>query len=242
MNEKIKGPRKGTSMWQSWSFWLTVFFVVFVISSWLWLPFWVEYFTGRSLSKTGDVGTLGDMYGLINALFTGLSIIALVVTILIQQNEIVQSRRLARHERFESTFFKYIDLRNDLFKALEPSFANFEAGCIVANLTKNQTLGVTKRNYQYNVEQQFVIKNFVNYLEMFAIMVNAINRKKEFESRTKYYALLSAQLHVNERRFFLYHFTLTKELPPRWDELKVHILAGLTGNDIHPDFRGLLFI
>jgi hypothetical protein len=214
--------------------------VVIIFVAWLFLPHWIYKSTGL-VNDENDIGKLGDMYGLLNTLFTGLSIVALIVTILIQQKEIRDNLRISRYARFENTFFKYIDLRNALYASLENSFANFEKDIIVANLKPDETLEQTRDRYQKHVEQPDVVKNYVNYLAMFSIMVNAINTKKKLDTRIKYYTLLSAQLHINEIRFFLYHFTLSNQKPVRWNELKKYLLAGITIHAIHQDFRKLKF-
>ena len=124
---------------------------------------------------------------------------------------------------------------------MKDSFATFEQNVIDANLKPNETFEETKKRYQDHIEEPVVVKNYVNYLAMFDIMIEAINRKTEFDSRKKYYTLLAAQLHINEKRFFLYHFTLSKTKPPRWNELRVFLFAGITLDAIHPSFRNLNF-
>jgi len=37
-----------------------------------------------------------------------------------------------------------------------------------------------------------------------------------------------AQMYINEIRIFLYHFTLSKGKPPRWDGLKAFLSAGIS--------------
>lgn len=235
-----KPKKKKNGLWTKGSVLGIIAIVLVVIVAWLFLPYWIYKVTGLT-NNEGDIGKLGDMYGLLNTLFTGLSIVALIITILIQQKEIRDNQRIARYERFETTFFKYIDLRNALYSTLKDSFANFEMDVIVANLKPNETLEQTRERYQEHVEQSVVVKNFVNYLSMFTIMVDSINTKTSLNTRIKYYALLSAQLHIDERRFFLYHFTLSQQKPVRWNELKKYLLSGITIHAIHNDFRKLQF-
>lgn len=214
--------------------------IVIILASWLYLPYWIYKVTGL-LNDDGDVGKLGDMYGVINSLFTGLSIVALVVTILIQQKEIADSHRITRFERFENRFFKYIDLRNTLFRELYGSFENFEKDFIKANLKETKTLSEYQKLYQTNIEKAEVIKNFGNYLAIFEIMIKSIDAKQSEATRKKYYTLLSAQLHVNEKRFFLYHFNLSANKPTRWNEVRPYLFAGLTKDHIDSQFRNLEF-
>src|SRR5258708_33837556 len=145
-------PKKKNGLWTKGSVSGIIVIVLIVIVELLFLPYWIYKFTGLANTE-GDIGKLGDMYGLLNTLFTGLSIVALIITILIQQKEIRDNQRIARYERFENTFFKYIDLRNALYSSLEDSFAHFEADVIVANLKPNETLEQTRERYQKHVEQ-----------------------------------------------------------------------------------------
>lgn len=77
-------------------------------------------------ANNNDRGTFGDMFGAANALFTGLSFVGLIVTILLQRQDIkVQKKELDNQNRaiqvqaFENTFFRMMDI---LFKVLEEVF------------------------------------------------------------------------------------------------------------------------
>jgi len=91
-----------------------------------------------------EVGAFGDMYGGINALFSGLAFGGIILTIYLQRNELTLQRkelRLTRNEfkqqnetlknqSFENTFFKMISLHHEIVDKLEieemPLFENVE--------------------------------------------------------------------------------------------------------------------
>ncbi|WP_343680002.1 putative phage abortive infection protein [Chryseobacterium arthrosphaerae] len=71
-------------------------------------------------------GTFGDMFGFANALFTGLSVVGLLYTILLQRNDLnVQSYELKKQtdsihiQNFESTFFQMLSLFHEIVNSLE---------------------------------------------------------------------------------------------------------------------------
>lgn len=71
-------------------------------------------------------GTFGDMFGFANALFTGLSFIGLIGTILlqrkdlnIQRNEIQKQSESIHIQNFENTFFQMLNLFNSIIESTE---------------------------------------------------------------------------------------------------------------------------
>ncbi|WP_052248452.1 hypothetical protein [Chryseobacterium taiwanense] len=77
-------------------------------------------------------GTFGDMFGFANSLFTGLSFVGLLVTIILQRQDIKgQKEELERQntaiqvQGFENTFFQ---MMNILFKVMEEVFFMIKKG------------------------------------------------------------------------------------------------------------------
>jgi hypothetical protein len=92
---------------------------------------------GFSLYWVKDRGTIGDMFGTVNALFSGLAFAGIIITILLQRQELKLQRRelrLSRKEfsiqnqtlmqqRFENSFFSIYDIHMktvDSFELVEP--------------------------------------------------------------------------------------------------------------------------
>lgn len=76
-------------------------------------------------NSEADRGTFGDMFGFANAVFTGLSIVGLLYTILLQRKDInIQRDELSKQnevtyiQNFESTFFQMIALYNNFLENL----------------------------------------------------------------------------------------------------------------------------
>ncbi|MEA1850189.1 putative phage abortive infection protein [Chryseobacterium sp. MHB01] len=87
----------------------------------------------------GKRGTFGDMFGFANALFTGLSFIGLIVTILLQRKDLNTQREELKKQtnsihiqNFENTFFQMLNLFHSLIDNLE-----YDDGL---NLTKGRNI------------------------------------------------------------------------------------------------------
>ncbi|MFN1218755.1 putative phage abortive infection protein [Chryseobacterium kwangjuense] len=71
-------------------------------------------------------GTFGDMFGAANALFTGLSFVGLIVTILLQRkdlntqrDELQKQTQSINKQNFENTFFQLLSLFNSVTSSIE---------------------------------------------------------------------------------------------------------------------------
>ena len=93
--------------------WTAAIVTVVIIGLWT-----ITYFSLKDL-EPNDRGTIGDMFGSINSLFSGLALAGIILTILLQRKELkLQRKELAdtrvefkiqnetlKLQRFESTFF-----------------------------------------------------------------------------------------------------------------------------------------
>ncbi|MDH0348700.1 putative phage abortive infection protein [Aeromonas dhakensis] len=114
-----------------WSI-LLIGILAFVFSVWMYYPDLILYFQARSyVTENTGLGEFGDMYGSLNTLFSGLAFSAVVVTLLLQKQQLSisqQELRLTREEMssqsdlfaiqtqvmnqqlFEGTFFQLLKL------------------------------------------------------------------------------------------------------------------------------------
>lgn len=101
--------------------------VAIIIGLWF-----TTYFLLKDL-PANQRGTLGDMFGTINALFSGLAFAGIILTILLQRRElkyqreelketreefIIQNKTL-KNQRFENTFFNLISLHNQIVNDID---------------------------------------------------------------------------------------------------------------------------
>ena len=113
-------------------FWQAVGLISFVFLSWVGLGFYA--------STQSDPGKFGDMFGSVNALFSGLAFAGLIYAIWLQRIELKLQRReleatreelagqktqmemqnqTLRKQNFEDTFFQLLQLHNDIVNAID---------------------------------------------------------------------------------------------------------------------------
>lgn len=112
------------------NFWINLIGIVSVIAI---IGLW--YFTYCHLKDMPleERGTLGDMFGTINALFSGLAFAGIIFTILLQRKElgyqrkelqetraefVIQNKTL-KIQRFENTFFNLLELHNQIVNDID---------------------------------------------------------------------------------------------------------------------------
>lgn len=114
--------------------WLTRLIILSLIVS-LWLGCWYLLLNNQYLKDYSERGQFGDMFGVINSLFSGLAFGGIIYTILLQREELKAQReelKLTKQEfitqnetlrlqRFENTFFKLIDVHNNIVNLLKCS-------------------------------------------------------------------------------------------------------------------------
>jgi hypothetical protein len=114
--------------------------------------------TGVTLYWYDDRGTFGDMFGAINALFSGLAFAGIIVTILLQRQELELQRKeltetrkefetqntTLKVQRFESTFFNLLNNHNRLISEFSVKDKINEG----TNLAKDIMEEITSRGFE----------------------------------------------------------------------------------------------
>jgi len=111
---------------------LPIFIAIFVLCAW--------FFTWYSLGDDPKRGTFGDMFGAVNALFSGLAFIGVIFAILLQSKELKLQRKELKFTRkelkgqklqleaqnktfekqnFENTFFELLRLHNEITNSID---------------------------------------------------------------------------------------------------------------------------
>jgi hypothetical protein len=103
----------------------------------LWLSCWVLnliFFNAQGAAGPWPTrGQFGDMFGAVNALFSGLAFTGIIFTILLQREELQEQRRelrltrkefkqqniTLRQQRFENTFFNLLATHNEIVKSMD---------------------------------------------------------------------------------------------------------------------------
>ena len=111
---------------------IPIFAIIFVLGAWA--------LTWYGLVNREDRGTFGDMFGAVNALFSGLAFVGVIFAILLQSNELKLQRKELRFTRnelkgqklqleaqnstlkkqnFENTFFELLRLHNEITNSID---------------------------------------------------------------------------------------------------------------------------
>lgn len=76
-------------------------------------------------SSIGAKGQLGDSYGIINSIFSGMAFIGVILTLYFQQKELINQqdqidnqKKTENQRQFESIFFKLFEIHNNLINSL----------------------------------------------------------------------------------------------------------------------------
>lgn len=85
----------------------------------LWFGSWAFLISCYSgLTDWSQRGSFGDMFGAVNALFSGLAFAALVITVYLQSNALIQTRAEVEERSFENKFFQLIHGYNDILNGI----------------------------------------------------------------------------------------------------------------------------
>lgn len=109
---------------------VAIIVIVFIVALWLITLFSLVWFDGTTR------GTFGDMFGSINALFSGLALAGIILTILMQRqelqlqrdelketrNEFITQNETLKVQRFENTFFNLLNLHHQIVNSIDYSY------------------------------------------------------------------------------------------------------------------------
>lgn len=108
-------------------------YIIGIISVLIIIGLWYYTYCELKDMPTNERGTLGDMFGTVNALFSGLAFAGIIFTILLQRKElgyqrnelketrkefIIQNKTL-KSQRFENTFYNLVSLHNQIVNDID---------------------------------------------------------------------------------------------------------------------------
>lgn len=111
----------------------TSFIIIAIVVSIIIIGFWfLTYYQLKDLNST-ERGTFGDMFGSVNAIYSGLALAGIVLTILLQRKELKLQREELRDtrkefetqnetlklQRFENTFFNLLNQHHQIVNAID---------------------------------------------------------------------------------------------------------------------------
>lgn len=139
----------------------TIIVTVLIIGLWV-----LTYFV---LIDNDNKGVIGDMFGTINALFSGLALAGIILTILLQRTELSYQRnelketrkefkiqnKTLKIQRFENTFFNLLNLHHQIVKDIDYRYYKIpEKNSLVESLTADKEIVIINGRdvfrYRYN--------------------------------------------------------------------------------------------
>lgn len=175
-------------------------------------------------STIEKAAAFGDSFGVITSLFSGLAFAGLIVTILLQRQELKESREIFKKQKFEDAFFRLLDFYQRNLNAITivdhdsegavkhegVGALNFLQKKLVSSMqTYNEYLHEeeTKPVYEYYlfVEIQKILIRQSRYLGTLEAILSLVDEELESdEERDIYWRILASQLTVFEIKYIFY--------------------------------------
>lgn len=210
----------------------SIFFMIIVL--------WLNYLYAIKLGKDYQ-GIFGDMFGASNALFTGLSFTGLIITILLQRQEIKDTKSEVRKQseiislqQFENTFFTLIschhqiigDLRSDSYslKNGEKNYTYFEGRDVFKSLVGIIFINVENDINTFNTKFAILYEGFgdkyLHYLRNLFQIIKIVDAYRfndiediNVKEKKKYIGIIWQQLSDHEITLIFYNCAYEKENP-----------------------------
>jgi hypothetical protein len=175
--------------------------IILVIGSWLYLPFLVENITG--LKTIEERGQLGDMYNIVNSLFSGLTILGLIITLIGQRadsksaflNFVEQKEQAQRHHNEQKAQARQIF--NEQKKQIQDNFNEEINQAKVAYDAQQKEIQESKRLARIDLFND-VFFNALTLNETIASNLNTIYGKPL--ERKSYFEVIFAELDTHYKQ------------------------------------------
>lgn len=194
------------------------------------LMLWINYQYATSLGDKYQ-GIFGDMFGAANALFTGLSFTGLIITILLQRQELRETRdefikqnETLINQKFENTFFNLInnhhqivsDMRSKEYtmKQGQKLYTYFEGRSVFEHmmsiLLNNLDDDISTYNMQYHDFYRKFGYKYIHYIKNLHQIIklvdeNDFNVVDNQKQKLKYISIIWSQLSDHEIALLFYH-------------------------------------
>jgi hypothetical protein len=166
-------------------------------------------------------GVFGDSFGVVTSLFSGLAFAGIIVTILLQRQELTESREIFKLQRFEGSFFRLLDFYRknlDDIKITDHHYGHIYNGVdALSFVCKKLNEAMKKYNdflaiedgrkiyeMQLFIEVQKILIRQARYLGTLQCILELIERDMEQDERIPYWNILAAQLTAIEVKYIFY--------------------------------------
>lgn len=205
-NEKTKDKKENFFLDVRKSWWVYLVFVVLA-----WVISWIG--TDLFINESSNRGTFGDKFGAVNALFSGLAFAGVIITILLQREELKATQNAVKAQtdefekqnetlalqRFEHSFFNMLSQHNEFIKVLGD---DRKKGVIYFNeLFREDIQKVRTRNIQETYAQKYngIRKaNLESYFSGLGLLLKAVG-SADINNKDNYYDIISTRLTLSEK-------------------------------------------
>lgn len=159
---------------------------------------------------------LGDSFGIVNALFSGLAFAGLIVTVLLQREELRESREIFKAQKFEDAFYRLLDFyRNNLNEisiTVEKNKVNGIAS-LSHQLRKFQSISKAPSGASFSDSDSEKLFEKINnilvhqsrYLGTLESLLSLVMKEVSNDKDNEFYIkLISSQLTVHEVKYIFY--------------------------------------
>lgn len=172
-----------------------------------------------SISKAG---TFGDSFGVITSFFSGLAFAGIILTIILQRQELTESREIFRIQRFEGSFYRLLELYRKNFEDIRifDKADNFSYEGINALSYTCKKINESMQKYsrflevedgrmiyevQLFIEVQKLLHKQARYLGTLQNILELIERDLSTEiERVPYWDIIASQITSAEAKYIFY--------------------------------------
>ncbi|NML24341.1 putative phage abortive infection protein [Zoogloea dura] len=223
-DQENRSDNDGVSLW-IWGASIVVVIVLWAVSA-----FWINVGAG---DQKDDRGTFGDMFGAVNALFSGLALATLFYTVFLQRKELRETRQelaeqreqmeiqneTMRRQELEGTFFSLLRLLGSHVDALQV-FSGSHVAPLATGRACFRTYASRLHNEQNQVDASCLAEVFPSLFDKFRSefgddishylltleqIAKFIDSKIPNDEKGGYSEILRATLSMNERVVLFYY-------------------------------------
>jgi len=194
--------------------------VIGIFAAYTGMLIWVAWpINELSVSKAG---VFGDSFGVVNSLFSGLAFAGLIIAILLQRQELGESREIFKSQKFDDTFYRLLDFYKANLNEInitdheEKKIHNGIGG--LAYLLKKTSYanrkyihfldteeGESLYNYYMYKELQKILMPQSRYLGTIESLLTLIQQELKSDSERLFYLkILVSQFTVHELKYIFY--------------------------------------
>ena len=163
-------------------------------------------------------GQIGDMFGAVNALFSGLAFAGIIYTIYTQREDSIKSKSEYEHQRFENTFFHLFNHFRKTVNNLKYSDVTGEK--VLSDIVDRANINVPYNDNAISLMTQEYTKHFYSntYFYPLSSYLNGLKAIYTFikknplipgpKEKKYYYDILKDYLTNEEKKLLFYHLIL----------------------------------